>query len=135
VDRFSFPDRLRVSGSLGTRETAKSGRRCGSEHLSANCLSCLVNVALLKEVSATFHFCDALMSPFPLAESGRPADLNPLISHDESALLSRREMLGLLAAMPAGLWLTTAAVAAPDSLVMHKGWVLRATDIARLGLT
>jgi len=74
------------------------------------------------------------MSSFLPAESGHSVALNPLIGHDESSLLSRRVLLGLLAAAPAGLWLTTGAAAAPDSLVLHQGWVLRATDIERLGL-
>jgi len=74
------------------------------------------------------------MSSIPAAESGLSADLNPLISHAEFSLLSRRVLLGLLAAAPAGRWLTREATAAPDSLVLHQGWVLRATDIERLGL-
>ena len=51
---------------------------------------------------------------------------------DQTLSLSRRAVLGFLAVAP--VLTVLPAVAAPDHLVLHRGWVLRATDIERLDL-
>lgn len=45
---------------------------------------------------------------------------------------SRRLMLGLIAAAPLAL-AAAPAVGAADGLVLHRGWILRASDLDRLG--
>lgn len=60
-----------------------------------------------------------------------PPDFDP-VSLKQTSMLSRRSVLGLLAVSP--VLAALPAVAAPDQLVVHQGWVLLASDLKRLGL-
>src|SRR4051794_12040421 len=70
---------------------------------------------------------DLMFSPLPAA----CADLFDPVN--QALLVSRRQVLGLLAITPIVV-ASPPAVASPDHLVVHQGWVLRATDVERLGL-
>ena len=69
-----------------------------------------------------------MFSSFPAGSGSFP---DPTLA-DQPWSLSRRAVLGLLAVVP--VLTALPVVAAPDRLVLHRGWVLRATDIERLDL-
>jgi hypothetical protein len=69
-----------------------------------------------------------MLTAFPTG----PAEFDHPDSMKQTPTISRRVVLGLLAAAP--VLTALPSLSAPDRLVVHQGWVLLASDLERLGL-